>query len=49
MSRSDSFATKTLPPIQRYGLAAGSVAISLGLALLLERYGFRGLADPLFF
>ena len=48
MSRSDSFTTKTLPPIQRYGLAAGSVAISLGLALLLERYGFRGLADPLF-
>ena len=48
MARSVSFATKTLPPIQRYGLAVGSVAISLGLALLLERYDFRGLADPLF-
>jgi PAS domain S-box-containing protein len=48
MARSDSFATKTLPAIARYGLAVGSVAIALGLALLLSRYDFRSLADPLF-
>jgi PAS domain S-box-containing protein len=39
---------KDLPPILRYGLAAGSVALALGLALLLERYNFRGVEFPLF-
>jgi PAS domain S-box-containing protein len=48
MSLSDSFATRTLPAILRYGLAVVSVAIALGVALLLNRYNFRGLADPLF-
>jgi PAS domain S-box-containing protein len=39
---------KDLPPILRYGLAVGSVALALGLALLLERYNFRGVEFPLF-
>jgi PAS domain S-box-containing protein len=39
---------KDLPPILRYGLALGSVALMLGLALLLERYNFRGVEFPLF-
>jgi PAS domain S-box-containing protein len=39
---------KDLPPLLRYGIAVGSVALALGLTLLLERYNFRGAADPLF-
>jgi PAS domain S-box-containing protein len=39
---------KDLPPILRYGLTVGSVALALGLALLLERYNFRGVEFPLF-
>ena len=39
---------KDLPPILRYGLAVGSVALALGLALLLQRYNFRGVEFPLF-
>ena len=39
---------KDLPPLLRYGLAVGSVALALGLALLLERYSFRGVEFPLF-
>jgi PAS domain S-box-containing protein len=34
--------------VQRYGLAALSVAIALATALLLQRYNFGGVADPLF-
>ncbi len=37
-----------LPPILRYGLAVGSVALAVGLALLLEHYNFRGVEFPLF-
>jgi len=37
-----------LPTIQRYGLAVLSVSIALGAALLLQRYNFRNVADPLF-
>jgi len=41
-----------LPPplsvIQRYGLAALSVSVALGGALLLERFGFRDVGVPLF-
>ena len=36
-----------LPPVQRYGLAAVSVAIALGIGLLLQRYSFRGVEFPL--
>jgi PAS domain S-box-containing protein len=39
---------KDLPPILQHGLAVGSVALALGLALLLQRYNFRGVEFPLF-
>jgi PAS domain S-box-containing protein len=39
---------KSLPAIQQYGLAVLSVALALVLSLLLNRYGFQGLADLLF-
>jgi PAS domain S-box-containing protein len=35
-------------PVLRYGLATGSFAIALSLALLAQRYGFRNLEVPLF-
>jgi PAS domain S-box-containing protein len=37
-----------LSGIQRYGLAALSVSVALGGALLLERFGFRDVEVPLF-
>jgi PAS domain S-box-containing protein len=39
---------KDLPPILRYGLAVGSVALALGMALLLQSSNFRGVEFPLF-
>lgn len=39
---------KPLSVIQRYGLGVLSVAVALGAALLLERYNFHSVADPLF-
>jgi PAS domain S-box-containing protein len=39
---------KAAPWILRYGLAAGSVAMALGAALLTERGNFRGVEFPLF-
>ena len=39
---------KDLPPFQRYGLAVGSAAIALGIALVLRRYGLRDVEFPLF-
>jgi PAS domain S-box-containing protein len=39
---------KPLSTIQRYGLAVLSVSVALGVALLLNRYHFHDLADPLF-
>jgi PAS domain S-box-containing protein len=35
-------------PVLRYGLAAASFALALGLALLTQRYGFRNIEVPLF-
>jgi PAS domain S-box-containing protein len=35
-------------PVLRYGLAAASSAIALGLALLAQHYGFRNVEVPLF-
>jgi hypothetical protein len=35
-------------PLLRYGLAAVSVSVALGGSLLLERFHFRNVADPLF-
>jgi PAS domain S-box-containing protein len=37
-----------LSATKRYGLAVVSVALALGLALLLERFDFRGVEFPLF-
>src|SRR5580692_10878897 len=39
---------KPLSPIQQYGLAVLSVAVALGGSLVMQRYSFRGFADPLF-
>ena len=39
---------RPLSTIQQYGLAALSVAVALGGSLLLNRYHFRGFADPMF-
>jgi len=40
----------TKPPfsIQGYGLAVLSVAVALGVSLLLNRYNFHGVAEPMF-
>jgi K+-sensing histidine kinase KdpD len=35
-------------PVLRYGLAATSFAIALGLALLAQHYGFHNVEGPLF-
>src|SRR6202051_298116 len=35
-------------PVLRYGLAVLSVSVALGGSLLLERFQFRNVADPLF-
>src|SRR3982074_624016 len=35
-------------PVLRYGLAVLSVSVALGASLLLERFQFRNVADPLF-
>src|SRR6202165_3286581 len=35
-------------PVLRYGLAVFSVSVALGGSLLLERFQFRNVADPLF-
>src|SRR6202167_1687603 len=39
---------KYLPPIQRYSIAVVSVAIALGIALILRRYNLREVEFPLF-
>jgi PAS domain S-box-containing protein len=39
---------KDLFPIQRYGIAVVSVAIALGIALVLQRYSLRSVEIPLF-
>jgi hypothetical protein len=35
-------------PVLRYGLAVLSVSVALGASLLVERFQFRNVADPLF-
>jgi K+-sensing histidine kinase KdpD len=39
---------KELGPVAQYGVSVLSVAIALGLALVLERQGFRDVELPLF-
>src|SRR5580658_5473333 len=48
MARSSFFLQKARPVILRYGIAAISVAVALGLALAAQRYEFREVALPLF-
>jgi PAS domain S-box-containing protein len=48
MVRLSSHLQKVSPIVLRYGLGVASVGVALGLALLLNRYNFRGLADSLF-
>jgi K+-sensing histidine kinase KdpD len=44
--QSNSRSPKRVSTIERYGLAVLSVSAALGLALLLDRLHFRGLASP---
>src|SRR5580658_4888932 len=48
MPQANSHIQRVSSIILRYGLAVASIGAALGLALLLNRYNFRGLADPLF-
>jgi PAS domain S-box-containing protein len=48
MTSSIAHSQKTPPAILRYGLAAGSIAIALGPALVLQHYKFRDVEFPLF-
>ena len=48
MARSNLELPLARSPVLRYGLAALSVSVALGAALLLERFHFRNVADPLF-
>src|ERR1700676_3174786 len=48
MARSNLELQIARSPVLRYGLAALSVSVALGGALLLERFHFRDVADPLF-
>src|SRR6202166_5077067 len=48
MARSNLELQIARSPVVRYGMAALSVAVALGGALLLERFHFRDVADPLF-
>jgi PAS domain S-box-containing protein len=48
MTQRQLLLSRTPSAIRRYGLAFLSVAIALGVALFLQRYNFRDVADPLF-
>jgi PAS domain S-box-containing protein len=48
MAKQNPSLLKDLPAIQGYGLAIVSVAIALGIALLMQHYGLRGVEFPLF-
>ena len=48
MARSNLELQIARSPVLRYGMAALSVSMALGGALLLERFHFRDVADPLF-
>jgi PAS domain S-box-containing protein len=47
MAKQEPSLLKDLPPTQSYGLAVVSVAIALGVGLLLQRYSLRGVEFPL--
>src|SRR6202158_1919361 len=48
MARSDLELQTARSPVLRYGLAVLSVSVALGGSLLLERFHFHNVADPLF-
>jgi PAS domain S-box-containing protein len=48
MARSNFYMQKARSVILRYGLAAISIALALGMALITQRYEFREVALPLF-
>jgi PAS domain S-box-containing protein len=48
MARSNLEFQVARSPVLRYGLAVFSVSVALGGSLLLERFHFRNVADPLF-
>ena len=48
MARSNLELQIARSPVLRYGLAVLSVSVALGGSLLLERFHFRNVADPLF-
>src|SRR6202166_482661 len=48
MARSNLELQIARSPVLRYGMAALSVAVALGGSLLLERFHFHNVADPLF-
>src|SRR5580700_1049010 len=48
MARSNLELQVARSPVLRYGLAVLSVSVALGGSLLLERFQFRNVADPLF-
>src|ERR1700737_3882994 len=48
MARSNLELEIARSPVLRYGLAVLSVSVALGASLLLERFQFRNVADPLF-
>jgi PAS domain S-box-containing protein len=48
MASSKFYLRKARPAMRRYSLAIASVALSLGAALVLQRYHFRGVEFPLF-
>jgi hypothetical protein len=48
MARSNLELQIARSPLLRYGLAPLSVSVALGGSLLLERFHFRDVADPLF-
>jgi PAS domain S-box-containing protein len=48
MARSNLELQNAPSPVLRYGIAVLSVSVALGVSLLLERFHFRNVADPLF-
>src|SRR6202166_5373086 len=48
MARSNLELQIARSPVLRYGLAVLSISVALGVSLLLERFQFRNVADPLF-
>jgi K+-sensing histidine kinase KdpD len=48
MAKAEISPAQRMSPVLRYGLAVVSACIALAVALLLARYNFKNVADPLF-